>query len=397
MQFPSVTEFRFAKIPTIEFGSGTFERLPLLIGHFGSRVLLITGSRSYKASPQWERLLSTLSNQSIQYFHHTNTGEPSPDFVDETVALFRNEKINVVVSWGGGSVVDAGKAVSAMLPQAGSVLDYLEGVGTGAAHDGRKIPFIAVPTTAGTGSEATKNAVLSRVGPEGFKKSIRHDNFVPDIALVDPQLAVTCPDSVTAACGLDAFTQLLEAYASTEASPLTDALAWSGLEKAADSLIPVSITDPDNIDLRADMAYASLMSGITLANAGLGVVHGLASPIGGYFPIPHGVVCGTLVGAASQATIDKLARENGEAHPALAKYARVGFLLAGKANGDVKTGCRLLIDTLDEWLEILQIPRLSGFGITENDFDKIIDGTGNKNNPIALETDEIRAVLQRRL
>jgi alcohol dehydrogenase class IV len=269
-------------------------------------------------------------------------------------------------------------------------------VGT-AQHNGEKIPLIAVPTTSGTGSEATKNAVLSRTGDDGFKKSLRHDNFVPDVVVLDPKLTVSCPAHITAACGMDAFTQLLESYVSTDASPMTDALAFSGLEHVARFLVPASTDRAKDLDVRGGMAYAALMSGITLANAGLGVVHGVASPIGGFFNIPHGVVCGTLIGEATSATIRKLVQEHGSTHPALRKYSRVGVLLCGAAEEDTQRGCESLVSKVNEWTEILNIPRLGDYGVRESDLDRIIAGSGNKNNPVQLGPKEIREILRRRL
>jgi alcohol dehydrogenase class IV len=284
-----------------------------------------------------------------------------------------------------------------MLLKNESVLSYLEGVGKGPSHDGAKIPFVAVPTTAGTGSEATKNAVLSQVGRAGFKRSLRHDNFVPDVAVLDPALALSCPPEVTAASGLDAFTQLLESYVSTNASPMTDALALSGLEYAAKCLLPVCTHGSKDVDARAGMTYAALMSGITLANAGLGVVHGLASPIGAWFDVPHGVVCGTLVGAATSVTIKKLLSQHGQHHHSLIKYARVGCILSGKHEGDTAQGCELLLEKVNDWIEILKIPRLSKYGIHEKDLDDIVAQPDNKYNPTALNRDEILDVLRMRL
>jgi alcohol dehydrogenase class IV len=383
-------------MPRILFGAGTFDELQRLVRDFGTTVLLVTGSKSYRSSEKWERLLGALKD-SVSYFHVRVEGEPSPTLVDRVVEEFSDKNIDVVVAWGGGSVIDGGKAISAMLTQDGSVLDYLEGVGTGAVHSGEKVPFIAVPTTSGTGSEATKNAVLSQIGSDGFKKSLRHDNFVPDIVVLDPRLMLSCPPGVTAACGMDAFTQLLESYVATKASPLTDALALSGLECIARCLVPACTDGANDVDIRGGMAYAALMSGITLANAGLGVVHGLASPIGGYFDIPHGVVCGTLIGEATAATVEKLMQQHGPKHSALRKYARVGAILAGRDEDDVAKDCELLLRKVEEWTETLKIPRLGKYGIQEEDFEKIVAGTGNKNNPVPLEPEEIMEILKKRL
>jgi alcohol dehydrogenase class IV len=300
--------------------------------------------------------------------------------------------IDAVVAIGGGSVIDAGKAVSAMLKADGPVTDYLEDVGT-KQHSGLKIPFIAVPTTAGTGSEATANAVLSKPGLEGFKKSLRHVNFTPDVAIIDPELMLGCPPDVTAACGMDAFTHLLESYVSTKASPMTDALAESGMAHVRDNLVPACSTLAKDLDTRGAMAYAALLSGITLANAGLGVVHGMASSIGGHFAISHGVICGNLVGSATRATIQKLFTVDPK-HPSLEKYACAGYLLAGKHFNTIENGCDLLLHTIDTWTRKLELPSLANFGLTEADIDALIAGSSNKNNPAKLDKDEIREIYE---
>jgi alcohol dehydrogenase class IV len=390
--------FAFSGVPAIRFGAGEFRGVGRLLKGMGDHVLVLTGASSLERAGRWDGLARDLAEASVRFSRVKVEGEPTPDFVDRTTIRFRNRGIRVVLAVGGGSVVDAGKAVSAMLTQKASVREFLEGVGT-RQHNGEKVPFVAVPTTSGTGSEATRNAVLSEVGPKGFKKSLRHERFVPDLALIDPELMLSCPPEVSAACGMDAFTQLLESYVSTRASPFTDALAKSGISFLKDSLIPVCTTEGGNVEKRAAMAYASLASGITLANAGLGVVHGLASPIGGFFPVPHGVVCGTLVGAGTRINIEKLRSQGPAGISALRKYARVGALLGAGAcrEEDVNGCCDLLVGRIDEWTETLGMPRLSEYGVCASDLDRIVEGAENKNNPVRLTDAEIRDLLSMRL
>ena len=393
-----VSPFSFAHTPSIIFGRGTVARLGERIASLGDSVLLVTGASSFTASGGLDAVRHDLTSHGIRAFHVSVAGEPTPEIVDDAAARFRGEGIAVVCAIGGGSPVDAGKAISAMLPGDGPVLDYLEGVGAGKRHDGIKVPFIAVPTTSGTGSEATKNAVLSRVGPDGFKSSLRHDALVPDIALIDPELIVTCPPGVTAASGLDAVTQLLESYVSTKASPFTDTLAESGLRAAGATLIAACTTGAGDPDVRAGMAYASLLSGITLANAGLGVVHGFASSIGGHYDIPHGVICGTLMATAARMTVELLRDQSGDASErGRAKYARAGVLLAGEDRKSVEANADLLVETLAEWTGRLDIPRLGEFGVSDGDIDRIVAATGAKNNPGELDEGSVRRILAERL
>jgi alcohol dehydrogenase len=388
--------FTFGRCPRIVFGAGSFQELGVIAGNLGRKALLVTGASSLQASGRLAALLEDLERRSIQHVHLAVQGEPSPELVDTVVREHRGLGIEFVLAVGGGSAVDAGKAVSAMLPLGAPVMDYLEGMGN-ATHTGVKLPFIAVPTTAGTGSEATNNAVLSRTGPGGFKRSLRHENFYPDVALVDPELALSCPSAVSASCGMDAFTQLLESYVSTRAAPLTDALAWSGMERVRDTLLAVCGERGGDVEARTGMAYAALASGMTLANAGLGVVHGFASAIGSLFAIPHGVVCGTLLAEATRANISCLERMGAKGEEALEKYALAGAMLSGRLDGDVLEGCVILLDTLDAWTEELRLPRLRDYGIKESDIGAILDETSPKANPAALSRMELADILSRRI
>lgn len=286
------TDFTFAATPFLHAGVGKRALLPALIKPFGKQVLLVIGGNSFKQSPFYTECVGSLQSHGYTLNEVSIRHEPSPADIDAIVVQYAGINIKSVVAIGGGSVLDAGKAISAMLPLNEPVTHYLESVGH-LTHTGVKVPFIAMPTTAGTGSEATKNAVLSQIGEDGFKKSLRHNNFVPNIAIVDPQLTIGCPKEITAASGMDAFTQLLESYLSTTANSLTDAWAYDGLIKISQSLLKAYHTG-DDLDARTDVALAAYLSGVTLANAGLGVVHGFASAVGGYFPIAHGVICSTL-------------------------------------------------------------------------------------------------------
>ncbi|MHA1509727.1 MAG: iron-containing alcohol dehydrogenase, partial [Promethearchaeota archaeon] len=282
-----VSNFRFASIPNIIFGADKLPKLYDIIPNFGKNVLYVIGGSSLKVSGKWDEITTEMLRRTINFYSISIAGEPTPTLIDETVKKFRQKKLDLIIGIGGGSVIDAGKAISAMIFKNDSIKEYLEGVGD-KIHDGKKIPYIAIPTTSGTGSETTKNAVITEVGPEGFKKSLRHDNLIPNYAIVDPKLVESCPPSITAACGMDAFTQLLEAYVSPQSSPVTDALAYSGIKQMKENIISVYSYKSSDINARSAMAYGSLISGIVLANAGLGIVHGLASSIGGLFNIPHG-------------------------------------------------------------------------------------------------------------
>lgn len=393
------TAFVFSRMPELHFGAGKLAQLPVLLARHAQRpqtILLVTGSSSFVGSARYAQLTRALDAAGIAHFQQAVAGEPSPELVDQTVARYRDQSIDQVVAIGGGSAMDAGKAISAMLPQQGSVTAYLEGMES-AQHDGRKTPFIAVPTSSGTGSEATKNAVLSRTGEHGFKASLRHDNFIPDVALIDPELMLSCPPDVTAACGLDALTQLIEAYVSTKSSPLTDALAVSGLAHFAAGFERVLADGANDVDARGELAYAAFLSGVTLANAGLGVVHGCAGPLGAYFPIPHGVACGTLLGEATRATLDALFAAPEKNRVALEKYARVGTLLAGQTNGSLRADCAQLVATLEKLIERCAIERLSRYGMTRADLPRILDKANNKNSPATLTRAQIAALLAARL
>ncbi len=394
-----IPSFTFARIPHIIFGAGKLSEIYTLIPNFGKKILIVTGGKSLKQSGKWDSVISNLEKRAIDFSLIQVSSEPSPSLIDDYVSKFKNKQLDLVVSIGGGSVIDTGKAISAMLTKNYSIKNYLEGVGS-KIHDGNKIPFIAIPTTSGTGSEATKNAVISEIGSNGFKKSLRHDNLVPNVAIVDPTLTVSCPPSITAACGMDAFTQLLESYVSPEGSPATDVLALNGMEFMSKYILSISSYDASNLEARSFMAYGSLISGITLANAGLGIIHGLASSIGGFFEIPHGVICGTLLAEATRININVLQNQRSSGKVRLRKYAKIGAILTGekaKNTHNIDKFCTALKNTLDTWVSELQIDPLRKYGIRDNDVDKIVDNTSLKNNPVHLSKENIKNILISRI
>jgi alcohol dehydrogenase class IV len=389
-----IKPFVIAQSPHLIFGVGKFATLPALIHPFGNKVLLVTGAKSFIDSPLCQELLAKLEAGNHSVHHAVIPCEPTPEIIDRVVTESASFNADVVVAIGGGSALDAGKAISALLPLQESVKIYLEGIGV-KTHPGVKVPFIAVPTTAGTGSEATKNAVISEVGVTGFKKSLRHNNFVPNIALVDPMLTVSCSPETTAASGMDAFTQLLESYVSTAASPVTDSLALEGLSLISRSLLK-AYHNGNDVEARSDMALAAYLSGITLANAGLGLVHGFASSIGGYFDIAHGVICSSTMAASNSITVRKL-RTDKSAPEALKKYAKVGAIFSSESDRRDMFYVDHLVSLISEYSSELRIPRLLEGGVTHADFDRIIAVTDNKYNPAVLDKAEIREVLERSL
>ena len=394
-----IQPFSIARLPRIEFGAGGIKKLPTLIAQYGRRALLVTGQRSFIDSPHWPALLAALEKAGINWEQTQVGDEPSPQLVDEAVRQFHGAGIQVVAGIGGGSVLDAAKAIAGLLPSGDSVMNYLEGVGPEKPYQGPAIPFIAVPTTAGTGSEATKNAVLSARGPNGFKKSFRDDQLVPEYALLDPDLLATCPKPQIAANAMDALTQLLESYVSIKANPFTDALAESGLKAVREGLFAWYEGGNGAAAGRSRMAYAALLSGVCLAQTGLGSVHGLASPLGAFFPIPHGIVCGTLIGAAARVNLAVL-RERDPANPAWRKYARASTILRGRHYPSIEESHAALLALLDDWTERLALPRLHAYGIQEGDFVHIVAhsrGGSMKTNPLVLSDSEITEVLRQRL
>ena len=392
--------FSIARLPRIEFGAGVFARVPDIIARQGRRVMLVTGSHSFPSTPQWDDLITSFEQRDITWYHVSIDGEPAPQLVDDVVTEYAGTEIDVVLGVGGGSALDAAKAIAGLLRVQRSVMDFLEGVGPELSYAGPAVPLIAVPTTAGTGSEATRNAVLSVQGPDGFKKSFRDEQLVAEYAVVDPDLLTTCPPRVVAANGMDALTQLLESFVSLRANAFTDTLAVSGPEAVRDGLLPWYERGTDDMPVaRVRMAYAALLSGITLAQCGLGSVHGLASPLGAFYPIPHGVVCGTLVATCTAVNIDALSDRAADS-VALDKYAEAAGILCGQPFSSREAAWRALVNLLAEWTERLDLPRLGDYGLDASGLDTVVAhsrGSSMQTNPVVLTDTEIRTCLQERL
>lgn len=378
---------KVAALPRLLIEEGAFEKLPDLVAESSVRRIGIVHGRAVWS--RWgDRLCRELSSRDIEFVEVPVSGEPSPRIVDDIVNTWSENKPGLIIALGGGSVIDAAKAVAAMLAEPGaagkrSVKDFLEGVGS-AVPSGASLPVYAVPTTAGTGSEATKNAVLSEIG--GFKKSLRHDNFVPKLALIDPLLAVDAPLGVSAAAGLDAITQLMEALMSTGASSFTDALAVSGLV-AAGRAFPALLQNPGNVSARGKMGYAAYLSGVVLANAGLGMIHGAASPIGAAREIPHGLVCGLLL----PGTVRRILMR------ARAQEQRLLIRKLEKAAEALNSEVDDLAELLDGWLEDSGLPGFGEYGFTADELVELAGATGMKESPVLFSEKEVAEIFLERL
>ena len=408
--------FSIARLSRILFGSGRSGELPAVVGEFGRRALVVVREPGFIDSADWARLRGALESAGVEIAVEGVSGEPSPALVDQIVARHHgtgsgsgSAPFDAVVGIGGGSVLDTAKAVAGLLIPGNSVTDHLEGVGPQLPYRGPAVPFVAIPTTAGTGSEATKNAVLSVRGAGGYKKSFRDESLVARVAIVDPDLLAGCPPELIAGNGMDALAQLLESYVSTNANPFTDALALSGLECVRDGLAawfdeaaagrggagPGSVAAA----ARARMAYAALCSGICLAQAGLGAVHGLASPLGAQFPIPHGAACGATLVAATRVNIAAL-EERDPGSVALGRYAAAGRLLSGQAGAGDREARSGLVPALELLTTRLGVPRLSAFGLTESSIPALVAdsrGSSMKTNPVVLTDDEVASILRESL
>jgi len=389
-----VSTFELRTSPTILFGRGVRAKLADLARPFGTRVLLVTGGKSFAASGELERTLASLRASGMSVVGYAVGGEPEVLGVDEGVSLAKSAGCDVVIGIGGGSALDTAKAIAAVAPNGGSSLDYLEGLGAGSrALSALPLPMLALPTTAGSGSEVTKNAVL-RVRTQGvaLKRSIRSDLMVPRVALVDPDLSSGAPLSVTAPAALDALTHLLEGYVSRGAQPTTDLLALEGVRRSFRALSSLASAHSEAYAHVGDeLALASLWGGIVLANAGLGAVHGLVAPLGGRFPMPHGCGCGALLAATFRANVTAL-RQRDPSHTALVRYGHIAEILTGDS-----AKAEAAADSLDALRARLGVKQLAHYGVDEGSLAAVIAGARGgsmRSNPIVLSDAELESILR---
>ena len=389
-------QFEFHTVPRIVFGRGSFARAGELAGGFGRRALVIASASASRVGLT-DRLVEMLAEAGVAGVVVEQVGEPQVGDVDAAVAVADRERCTIAVGLGGGSAIDAAKAVAGLIANGGRASDYMEVIGLGKKITAPAAPWIAIPTTAGTGAEVTRNAVIGWK-EKGFKASIRSEHLLACIAIVDPELGVGVRPEVTARCGMDALCQLIESYTSTGANPMTDGLALQGLALAGPALRR-AYSRPDDLDAREAMALAALLSGITLTNAGLGAVHGLAAPLGAKLPVPHGTVCAALLGPVIRANLAEL-RKRGASSAAkqfLARYATIGRTLTGRADLDESSAGDAAADFCDSLARDLHIPRLGEFGLDEATADEIAHlaqkSSSMKYNPVPPSAATLKEVL----
>lgn len=380
--------FEFATATRIIFGNGTLGEAGREAAALGRRALVVTGGSRERAA----RLFDLLDASGMGAVAFQVDSEPTVETALAGVSAAREQGCDLVIGIGGGAAIDAGKAIAALAINSGHPLDYLEVIGKGQTLSQPPLPYIAIPTTAGTGAEVTRNAVLA--SPEHrVKVSLRSPLMLPRLALVDPELTYSMPPEVTATTGMDALTQVLEPYVSVRANPLTDALCREGMARAARSL-QRAYAQPDDAAAREDMALASLFGGLALANAALGAVHGFAGPLGGMYPIPHGAACARLLPYVMDSNIRAL-REREPDNPALERYTDVARILTGRADAMPEDGAAWVTALCDA----LDIPRLSDYGIAPSDYADIVEKSARassmKGNPIRLTDAELAEILER--
>jgi len=377
----------FATANRIVFGRGKIGQLPEIVTVFGQKAMLIR-SKSIANHLDLDALFQGKKTKFVEYTH---SGEPSVESIRQMVSIAGTEGCEFVIALGGGSVIDSGKALAALLANSGDVMDYLEVVGRGQKLVMPSKNFIAIPTTAGTGSEVTRNAVIS-VPDKKVKVSMRSVFMLPEVALIDPELTYSVPASLTASTGMDALVQVIEPYVSKSANALVDLFCQDAIPRAADCLLR-AYQNGDDHAARDQMAWVSLMGGLSLANAGLGAAHGFAGPIGGMFAAPHGAICAALMAGVMQTNIQALSLREPDS-PFLDRYDNVACWLTGKTSARAQSGAEWIAELCAK----LHIPHLNKLGIEKSDFKAIIEKAENsssmRSNPIALNREELFQILE---
>jgi alcohol dehydrogenase class IV len=379
--------FEFATATRIVFGEGTVSELAPTARSFGERALLVLGKSDLRIAESIEKLKK--EGLAVSQFHVS--GEPTVETILSGLEQARNEHCDLVIGLGGGSVIDTGKAIAGLMSNPGHIYDYLEVVGKGKPLTNPSAPYIAIPTTAGTGSEVTRNAVIT-VTDQRVKVSLRSPSMLPRVAIVDPELTYSLPPEITASTGLDALTQLIEPFLSNAANSMTDAICREGLRRAAWSLRR-AYENGDDPPARQDMALASLFGGMALANSKLGAVHGFAGPIGGMFPAPHGAICARLLPAVVEMNLNAI-RERAAQQPSLERFTEMSRLLTNDPDSRAEDGIRWL----HELCAALNVPPLATYGVTKSDFPEIIaqakKASSMKGNPIELMDGELNRIME---
>ena len=383
----AMTRFEFATATRIVFGAGTLREVAPAAAALGRRALVVTGASPGRAAP----LVGALQAAGVATILFPVSGEPTVELVSRGTEFARAERCDMVISMGGGSAIDAGKALAAMLGNPGEPLDYLEVVGRGQPLREASVPYIAIPTTAGTGSEVTRNAVLGSPG-HGVKASLRSAGMLARLAVVDPELTLGLPRPATASTGLDALTQLIEPYVSSRANAMTDMFCAEGIRRIAGAL-PRAWENGADRQARSDMSWASLLGGLSLANAGLGAVHGFAAPIGGMFPAPHGAVCAAVLPHAMAVNVEALRRRAPESE-ALRRYEEIARLATGRPQAAIEDGLRWVAALCRR----LEIPPLRAYGVGAPQVPPLVEkaaqASSMKANPIVLTAEELTRILE---
>ena len=381
--------FQFATSTGIIFENGCFKKVPDLIKEFGCKVLIVTGKNAIRSN-QLSDLLK-LSNIEFEIFRVLS--EPTTHDIEKGTDLARKSECNVIVGIGGGSAIDSAKAIAALVTNKGALTDYLEIIGKGRKLDEAPLPFIAIPTTAGTGAEVTKNSVIKST-EKNVKVSLRSDLMFPNIAVIDPELTLTMPPEITASTGIDALTHLLETFVSCQSNPFIDTLCREGMKRISSSLVR-AFTDGKDMEARENMAMASMLGGMALANVKLGAVHGFAGPLGGMYPVPHGAVCACLLPAVMEVNIATLKEKKLDKQ--LLKFDEVARILTQNNMAVAEDGTIWV----KEMVKKLKIPSLSEFHLSSESFPELIEKAQNsssmKGNPVELEYEKLYEILDKSL